>query len=433
MLITVPQENLERVMAVFEKEDVIATAIGKLTFERHLKLTYNGEVVSDIDMTFLFNPCISSKVATIGKTTFTEPEFPEPANLTDPLLKLLAAPNIASKESIIRTYDHEVKGNTTLKPLQGEYAGPNDAAVLKPLDDSLKGLVISCGMNPNYGKIDAYWMAASAIDEAVRNNIAVGGRRVSLLDNFTWGNPEKPERLGSLVRACQACYDFAVAFKAPFISGKDSLYNESPLGPVTPTLLITAIGVIPSIQSTVSMNLKAPGNLLYIIGETYYELGGSEYYKLKGYLGASVPKVKGAKAKRTFRAVTQAIDEGMVKSCHDLSEGGLAVAAAEMAFASGYGLEIDLRKVPGKELTRNDFALFSESNSRFLIEVAEADKEDFEALMKGKSCALIGKVTKEQKLLVQGFNGKIAIDASLDKLRQSWKKTLNPEEHHNEN
>ena len=365
-------------MAVFEKEDVIATAIGTLTPERHLKLTYNEETVSDIDMTFLFNPCTSSKVATIEKTTFTEPEFPEPSNLTETLLQLLAAPNIASKESVIRTYDHEVKGNTTLKPLQGEYAGPNDAAVLKPLDDSWKGLVISCGMNPNYGKIDAYWMAASAIDEAIRNNVAVGGRRISLLDNFTWGNPEKPERLGSLVRACQACYDFSVAFKAPFISGKDSLYNESPLGPITPTLLITAVGVIPNIQSTISMELKAPGNLLYIIGETFNELGGSEYYKLKGFLGASVPKVKGAKAKRTFRAVTEAIDEGLVKSCHDLSEGGLAVAAAEMAFASGYGLEIDLCKVPSKEVERNDFALFSESNSRFLIEVAEADKEDFE-------------------------------------------------------
>jgi phosphoribosylformylglycinamidine synthase len=283
-------------------------------------------------------------------------------------------------------------------------------------------------MNPNYGKIDAYWMAASAIDEAIRNNVAVGGRRVSLLDNFTWGNPEKPERLGSLVRACEACYDFAVAFKAPFISGKDSLYNESPLGPITPTLLITAVGVIPNIQSTISMELKAPSNLLYIIGETFNELGGSEYYKLKGFLGANVPKVKGAKAKRTFRAVTDAIDEGLVKSCHDLSEGGLAVAAAEMAFASGYGLEIDLCKVPAKEITRNDFALFSESNSRFLIEVAEADREDFETLMKGKNCALIGKVTKEPKLLIMSLHGKSAIDASLENLRHSWKKTLNQEE-----
>ncbi len=427
MLITVQPENLERVMAVFEKEDVIATAIGTLTAERRLKLTYNEETVSDIDMTFLFNPCTSSKVATIERNTFTEPEFPEQTNLTETLFQLLAAPNIASKESVIRTYDHEVKGNTTLKPLQGEFAGPNDAAVLKPLDDSQKCLTISCGMNPNYGKIDAYWMAASAIDEAIRNNIAVGGRRISLLDNFTWGNPEKTERLGSLVRACEACYDFAVAFKAPFISGKDSLYNESPLGPVTPTLLITAVGIIPNIQSTISMDLKAPGNLLYLIGETFNELGGSEYYKLKGYLGASVPKVWGAKAKRTFKVVTKAIDEGLVKSCHDLSEGGLAVAAAEMAFAGGYGLELDLCKVPGKDLTRNDFVLFSESNSRFLIEVTEADSEDFEVLMKGKNCAQIGKVTKEQKLLVRGLNGKVAVDASLQTLMHSWKKTLNPE------
>jgi phosphoribosylformylglycinamidine synthase len=427
MLITVPPENLERVMAIFEKEDVQATAIGKLTSERRLQLNFHGEKVADMDMAFLFNPCKSMKTATIETPNFTEPEFSQPENLTEILLQLLSAPNIASKESVIRTYDHEVKGNTTLKPLQGEFAGPNDAAVLKPLDDSWKGLAISCGMNPNYGKIDAYWMAASAIDEAVRNNIAVGGRRIALLDNFTWGNPEKPERLGSLVRACEACYDFATAFRTPFISGKDSLYNESPLGPVTPTLLITAIGIIPNIQFTTSMDLKAPGNLLYIIGDTFNELGGSEYYKLKGYLGASVPKVKGAKAKRTFKAVTKAIDLGLIKSCHDLSEGGLAVAAAEMSFAGGYGLELDLGKVPGKELARNDFVLFSESNSRFLMEVSETDRQEFEALMKGKSCSQIGKVTKDQKLLIHGLNQKIVVDASLAELRLSWKKTLSGE------
>jgi len=392
-----------------------------------LQLNYNIEEVADIDMTFLFNPCKSMKVATIGEQILIEPEFVEPENLTEILFNLLSTPNIASKESVIRTYDHEVEGNTTLKPLQGENAGPNDASVLKPLEDSQKGLTISCGMNPNYGKIDTYWMAASAIDEAVRNNIAVGGRRIALLDNFTWGNPEKPERLGSLVRACQACYDFSVAFKAPFISGKDSLYNESPLGPVTPTLLITAVGVIPSIQSTISLDLKAPGNFLYIIGETFNELGGSEYYKLEGFLGVSVPKVNGAKAKRTFRAVTKAIDEGIIKSCHDLSEGGLAVAAAEMAFAGGCGLELDLRKVPGKELVRSDFVLFSESNSRFLIEIAEGDMLDFEDLMKGKGCVLIGKVVKEPFLRVCGLNGKMVIDASLDQLMHSWKKSLNPE------
>ena len=427
MLLTVPPENLERVIAIFEKEDVEATAIGKLTSEHRLHLNFHGEKVADMDMAFLFNPCKSMKTATIETLSFTEPEFPEPENLTETLMQLLSAPNIASKESVIRTYDHEVKGNTTLKPLQGEYAGPNDAAVLKPLDDSWKGLAISCGMNPNYGKIDAYWMAASAIDEAVRNNIAVGGRRIALLDNFTWGNPEKPERLGSLVRACQACYDFAKAFRTPFISGKDSLYNESPLGPVTPTLLITAIGIVPNIQFTTSMDLKTPGNLLYVVGETFNELGGSEYYKLKGYLGANVPKVKGAKAKRTFKAVTKAIDLGLIKSCHDLSEGGLAVAAAEMAFAGGYGLELDLGKVPGKALERNDFVLFSESNSRFLVEVSEKDRQEFEALMKGKTCSKIGKVTKDEKLLIHGLNQKIVVDAPLAELRRSWKKTLSGE------
>ncbi len=427
MLLTVPTENLDAVMSVFEKEDVQATAIGTLTIERRLKLNYQDEVVADLDMNFLFNPIKTTKTAVIEKVCFTEPEFPEPANLTQTLLQLLSAPNIASKESVIRSYDHEVKGNTLLKPLQGKYAGPNDAAVIKPLDNSLKGLAISCGMNPNYGKIDAYWMAASALDEAVRNNIAVGGRRIALLDNFTWGNPEKPERLGSLVRACEACYDFAKLFRTPFISGKDSLYNESPLGPVTPTLLITAVGVIPNIQSTISMDLKASGNALYIIGETYKELGGSEYYKQKGFLGASVPKVHGGKAKRTFKAVTKAIDYGLIKSCHDLSEGGLAVAAAEMAFAGGYGLELDLRKAPGKDLTRNDFVLFSESNSRFLIEVADKEKKDFEALMKGKSCVQVGKVTKEEKLLIHGLNGAVVVDASLSCLMSSWKKTLSSE------
>jgi len=279
-------------------------------------------------------------------------------------------------------------------------------------------------MNPRFGRIDAYWMAASAIDEAVRNNVAVGGRRVALLDNFTWGNPERPERLGSLVRACEACYDFALAFGTPFISGKDSLYNESPLGPVTPTLLITALGLVPDIRSTVSMDVKAPSDSIYVVGETLPELGGSEYYKLRGCLGRSVPKVRGARARKMFRAVTRAIDCGLVKACHDLSEGGLAVAAAEMAFAGGYGLELDLRKVPAKGLRRDDFVLFSESNSRFLVEISEKARDEFEGLMKGRVCAEVGKVSKSPRLCVRGLGGEVVVDAALGDLLKSWKKTL---------
>ena len=424
MLVTVPSKNLEKVLEMFDNEDVEAAAIGKLTEEKTLRIHYRDVTVADIAISFLFQPPTTVRTAVYEQTCFEEPQFPEPEELTETLLQLLSTPNIASKESVIRTYDHEVKGNTALKPLQGEHGGPNDAAVLKPLDDSWKGIAVSCGMNPNYGKIDTYWMAASAIDEAIRNNVAVGGRRIALLDNFTWGNPEKPERLGSLVKACEACYDFAVAFKTPFISGKDSLYNESPLGPVTPTLLITALGIVPDIRSTVSMDVKASDNLVYIVGQSFRELGGSEYYRLKDKIGKTVPKVRANQARKTFKTISKAIDSGVVKACHDVSEGGLATAAAEMAFSGGYGLELDLRTVPRKDLRRSDFVLFTESNSRFLVEVAEEDKKAFETLAKGTAFASLGKVIRKPQLCIRGLSGKVVVDASLDSLRRSWKQTL---------
>ena len=424
MLLTVPRENVEHTFEISKKEDVEATAIGKYTDDMVLRLCYKGEKVAELDIPFLFQPPKAVRIAEYRRTDLAEPEFLEPENLTKTLVRLLSSPNIASKESVIRTYDHEVKGNTVLKPLHGEYGGPNDAAVIKPLDGSWKGIAVSSGMNPNYGKIDVYWMAASAIDEAIRNNVAVGGRRIALLDNFTWGNPEKPERLGSLVRACEACYDFATAFKTPFISGKDSLYNESPLGPVTPTLLITALGIVQDIRSAVSIDVKAPNNLIYMVGQTFKELGGSEYYKLKGFLGKTVPKVQPNQARETFEAITEAIDLGLVKACHDLSEGGLAVAAAEMAFAGGYGIEFDLRKVPRENVNRNDFVLFSESNSRFLVEVSEKSRTDFEALINGKVCTEIGRVTKTSHLCVHGLNGEVVVDASISDLLSSWKRPL---------
>jgi phosphoribosylformylglycinamidine synthase len=425
-LFTVPPENLDVALSVFEQEEVEAVAIGQLTKEHRLKITYQNSTVADVDMTFLFNVPVTTKQATLTPPLLTEPEFAEPSDLTQTLMQLLGMPNIASKESVVQTYDHEVKGNTVLKPFQGKYGGPNDAAVIKPLDNSWKGLAISCGVNPNYGKIDPYWMTASAIDEAIRNNLAVGGRRIALLDNFIWGNPEKPERLGSLVRACQACYDTAKAYRTPFISGKDSLYNESQMGPVTPTLIITAIGIVPDLRSTVSMDLKTSGNLLYLLGSTYHELGGSEYYKLHGHLGMSVPKVHPSKARKNYYNLTKAIGYGMVKSCHDLSDGGLAVAAAEMAFAGNIGLTLDLKAIPNKTITRNDFLLFSESNSRLLIEVSPKDRYDFEALMKN-NCTLIGETTNTEKLQIHGLTNNLIVDAPLSELRVAWKKTLNTE------
>ena len=425
MFLSVREKNLKKVFDIFEGEGVEATQVAKFTDDKTLKVGYRGQTVANIDLHFLFSPPRARRVAKWTPQNYIAPTFAEPTNLTQDLLKILSSPNVVSKESVIRTFNFEAKGNAVLKPLQGKYGGPNDAAVVKPLTDSWMGIVISCGMNPNYGRIDPYWMAASGIDEAIRNNVAVGGRRISLLDNFTWGSPEKPDRMGGLVRACKACYDFAKAFGTPFISGKDSLYNESVLGPVTPTLLFTAIGIIPDVRKVVSVDLKRAGDLIYLVGQTYPELGGSEYYKLKGFIGLEVPKVRIAQAKNVMNSITEAIDAGYVKSCHDLSEGGLVATAAEMALSSDYGMELNLVNVPvSKNMKRNDYILFSESNSRFLVEVPEKRTKDFETLMKGSIHAAIGKVIREKRLSICGVDGKRAVEASLNKLREFWKKTL---------
>ncbi|MCW3992532.1 MAG: AIR synthase-related protein, partial [Candidatus Bathyarchaeota archaeon] len=317
----------------------------------------------------------------------------------------------------------EVKGQTVVKPLQGWNAGPNNAAVLKPLDESWRGIAISSGINSRFGKIDPYWMAASAIDEAVRNNVAVGGRRISLLDNFTWGNPEYEDRLGGLVYASRACHDVGKAYGTPFVSGKDSLYNESPLGPVTPTLLITALGIVPDIRKAVTMDLKEAGNPLYIVGETRAELGGSEYYRLHGELGASVPKLEPERNIEAYRRIGEAMDAGYVRACHDLSEGGLGVAAAEMAFTGGLGLDVDVSAVPAPQGMRDDFLLFSESNGRLLVEVQAKHVKYFEEAMGDSVSAKIGEVRGEKMLTVRKGAGTL-FKLHLDDLIGAWKTPL---------
>ena len=423
MFIAAPPENVERIIEIFEDEDVEAVEIGRFTDDRRLRALYEGYPVADLSVDFLFNPPKAVRAAKVEEPLEHDVDFPMPEDLNDVLLRLLSSPNIASKEAVIRTYDHEVKGMTVIKPLQGWRAGPNDAAVLKPLPSSWAGVVVSCGIKPSYGKISAYWMAASSIDEAIRNNVCVGGRRWALLDNFTWGNPEKPDRMGSLLRAVEACYHVAKLFGAPFISGKDSLYNESPLGPVTPTLLITAVGIIPDVRKVVTVDLKNPGNPIYVVGLTRRELGGSEYYKLLGVRAGAVPRVYEG-AREVFDRVVEAIDLGLVRACHDPSEGGLAVAIAEMCLASGYGAEIDLSNLPLSEPMREDLALFSESNSRFVVEVRADREEEFKELMKDLPCSRIGEVSKGSKLVIRGFRGKTLIDVGANEMWRAWKEAL---------
>jgi phosphoribosylformylglycinamidine synthase len=282
-----------------------------------------------------------------------------------------------------------------------------------------------------YSDIDPYWMAASAIDEALRQITCVGGRvdRTAILDNFCWGNPDKPDRLAALVRAARACYDMAVVYGTPFISGKDSFYNEFSDGVTTiaipPTLLISAICVMDDVTRAVSMDARTPGNPVYAVGLTRNELGGSQYYRLLGHIGQHVPTVDPGASRKTMDALHTAMHQGLVAACHDCSEGGFAVAAAEMGFAGGLGLSLDLRRLPTDEtVSRDDVALFSESNSRFIVEVHEADAVAFEALMDGCPCARVGSVSPDTRLRITGLSGSPVIDVDIHVLKEAWQKPL---------
>ena len=450
MILAVPKKNLNRLLEVFKSEDVEATVIGEFTDEKRLKLFYEKNLVCDLDMDFLHNGLPKIKKMAIWKQKkFKEPKFKCPKDLTDYLKRLLSHYNICSKEWVIRQYDHEVQGGSVLKPLVGRKDdGPSDAAVIRPILNSKKGLIVSCGINYRFGFIDPYWMAASCIDEALRQIISVGGnlKRTALLDNFCWGNPDKPDRLGGLVRAAQACYKIALGFGVPFISGKDSLNNEFRVNgksiPIPGTLLISAISVIDDIDKVISMDFKSPGDLIYIVGDTYDELGGSHYFDLWNVMGNNLPKVNPLKAKRLMDKLSWTINRGLVRACHDCSEGGLAVALAEMAFSGGWGCKIFLKEVPYKmkneksppkadqplaekiKNLRNDFILFSESNSRFIVEVSKRNQKEFEKIMRGIPFGLIGYVSEDKNFLVYGLDGESCIKGDIEELKECWQRPL---------
>ncbi|MEK6646125.1 MAG: phosphoribosylformylglycinamidine synthase subunit PurL [Candidatus Firestonebacteria bacterium] len=434
MVFSVPKNKLKRFEEICKEENVELTCIGKFTSDKKLKVQYKGKMLVDIDMKFLHDGVPRVRInATLKTPDFVEPIFEDSENLTASLHKVLSNYNIASKEWIIRQYDHEVQGGSILKPLQGvQNDGPGDACIVRPILSKWTGVIVANGVNPQYGKIDAYHMSASAIDEALRNITAVGGNinNTAILDNFCWGDPTKPEQMGDLVRASFACYDIAKVYQTPFISGKDSLNNEyfntelNKRVSIPPTLLISAICVMKDVRKAVSMDVKSAGNLIYIVGTTYNELGGSRYYESKGFIGNNVPVVRPEMGKKIMSNLHEAITGGFVRACHDCSEGGLAVALSEMAFAGGLGMKIYLKKVPVNNVSRNDTILFSEANSRFIVEVSPTHQKDFERTMKNISLAIIGKVTRDKKLEVFGINNKKVISADIYALKESWQKPL---------
>jgi phosphoribosylformylglycinamidine synthase len=433
MVIAVPPENLDEMLQLCESEDVQAAVIGEFTDDKHLNLFYKGRRVADLDMKFLHHGIPQWQLnAVLTQPEYPEPDFAPPKDLGQSLKDILATWNVCSKEWVIRQYDHEVQGGTVIKPLVGiTNEGPGDATVVKPVFDSDKGVIVANGINPKYGQLSPYWMAASAIDEALRQIIAVGGNlsEVALLDNFCWGDTRKPEMLGALIEAAQACYDIAKVYETPFVSGKDSLYNEfeyeGKIIAIPHTLLISAMGIVDDVKRSVSMDFKQAGDLIYVVGETKNEMGGSAYLDTKGFIGNSVPKVEPVKAKILMEKLSQASAKGLVKACHDCSEGGLGVAAAEMAFAGGLGAQISLKAVPvAEKFTRDDFILFSESNSRFIVEIAAKDKDKFEKTLKGVIFANIGSTNATGKFEVTGSNGKNIVRETIGDLKEAWQKPL---------
>jgi phosphoribosylformylglycinamidine synthase len=364
-------------------------------------------------------------------------QVPTAKSYDDRLKQILGSLNVCSKHWVIRQYDHEVQAGSVVKPLVGAANdGPSDAAVVRPDLTSSQGLVVACGMNPRFGDIDTYWMAASAIDEAVRNCVAVGANpsRIAILDNFCWGNCERPEMLGSLVRAALACRDTAIAYATPFVSGKDSLNNEfsyidadgkQRTVAIPPSLLITALGQMEDVGRAVTMDLKQPGNLLYLVGNTKNELGGSHLAMVAGLQGGVVPQVDFELAPRIFTALNSAIEAGLVRSCHDLSEGGLAVALAEMAFAGGLGVDAEIETLAARTKVNNDaILLFSESNTRFIVEVEPGQAAQFEASFSRLPLVPIGRVSDHNRVKIAGFSGSPVVDSPWSELKQVWQRPL---------
>jgi phosphoribosylformylglycinamidine synthase len=438
MVLAVAEEHWPELEQLCREESVEATVIGRFVPTGRLQLSYQGEQVADLTMEFLHD----GRPPVVRDAGFTPPAAvplaaPAKDNYTDDLFRVLAAPNVASKEWVIRQYDHEVQGGSVVKPLVGAASdGPSDAAVVRPVLESRRGLAISCGMNPCYGDFDPYHMAASAIDEAIRNCVAVGAdpARIAILDNFCWGDCERSETLGSLVRAALACHDVAIAFGTPFVSGKDSLNNEFSYTDadgnrqtiaIPSSLLISAMGQVDDVAHAVTMDIKQPGNSIYLVGTTNDELGGSHFAMVNGLSGGAAPTVDPAAARRTYAALHRAIADGYVRACHDLSEGGLAVAAAEMAFAGGWGATISLEAVARIATTDEPAVLlFSESNSRLLVEVTADQCERFEALLADLPHARVGEVCDNNRLSISAPTGGVVVDAEIDELKEAWQAPL---------
>jgi len=438
MVLAVPPENWNTLRTLFANENVEAVALGTFTDDKRLTVAYHGEVVVSLDMEFLHDgaPKLRLKAewdTNIHRKRYREENLPVAAggatrdDIGGTLRALLAHPVIASKESVVRQYDHEVQGGSIVKPFMGaEKDGPTDAAVFRPKLSTWRGVAVSNGMNIELGKWDPYLMAKAAVDEAYRNLIAVGGglKEAAILDNFCWGDQKNAHDLAALVRASEGAKEAALAYGLPFISGKDSFHNtwrapDGQLHSIPPTLLISAIGVIDDVRQCLTSGLRGAENLLYVVGETRGETRGSIAAALWQDQSGKLPIVKLSESRSLYRKLQAGMKHKFVLSCHDLSDGGLAVAAAEMAFGSALGVEIE----PPKKGFDLSSVLFNETPGRFLVEVAPANKEAFEQTIGLLFAERVGKTVKKPSVAIR-VDGNILFEETTRALKDLWKRSL---------
>lgn len=435
MTLAVPRKNLKKFEDLMKRRGVESTVIGEFTKSGRCVVNYNKSTIVDIDLEFLHDGLPKRQLKTkevISKNH--EATIDKPKDLNETLIKMLGRLNLSSFEFISQQYDHIVQGNAVLGPLQGRGRVNADSSVIRPVLSSNKGVVLSHALYPTYSEIDPYKMGAACIDTAIRNTVAMGANpeRIALLDNFCWCSSNDPERLGQLKETAKACYDLAVAFEAPFISGKDSMFNDfkgfdqngDPVKiSVPPTLLISSIGVIDDITKTVSLDAKMEGDLVYILGETGDELAGSEYLTMSNGKGGAVPAVNAQENKKLYEAFYKAVQKDLIASSVSIGQGGLGIALAKKSIGGMLGLDISLQNLPGK-ISRDDFVLYSESQGRILITIAPENKKAFESAIKGNIFQRIGKVTAEQIIRISGSNGKEIINLELVDAANAYRKTF---------
>ncbi len=429
MTLAVPPERTAALLELLGRRGVEATVIGRFTDDGRARVTLNGETILDLDMEFLHHGLPRRQLRSRPYPYRREEPTIELPGAEALLFGLVGSHNCASSEWISRQYDHEVQGGSVIKPLQGAGRVQGAASAIAPVPGGERCAILSQALLPRLSEIDCHAMAMASVDMAIRSAVAAGAdpARLALMDNFCWCSSDEPERLGQLLDAARGCHDAAVAYQAPLISGKDSMFNDfkgyEEGEPVTisvlPTLMISALGVA-DVARTATMEPKAPGDLLYLVGETRDECGGSELYAHLGAAGGAPPSVEPGTARESYRRLHAAIGEGLVSACAPVNQGGLAVWLAKMSIAGQRGLEADLAAAPGAAGLDARRAAFSESGGRLLVTVPPAAKEAFEQRFKGVACAPIGRILDGKEFLLR-HDGKELVRTTVKALERRYK------------